>query len=849
MASDTTRRNNTDNVDELSEEVVNEAASLLVAKPAFYTFWYLTMAGRAAAEKRKRLTGSKKSSSSSSSSAKRKSHHPNVGKPEPKKKELMERESKSTMKDSTVAATTTIMAGKARYSAYGRQKGELSEKDTRSILKDSAAAGSSTAQGGSAKNWGDLFPDPESMRSASTSRVRMRKIQIFIIVAATTLFLVCTALLIFAAWSISQPTIKFCSTPDCLRHVIELKEAMDMRINPCDDFYKFTCGSWKPKRKERSMIERIFDHSTENAITEMEGPSDRTVVPKALDYFKSCIRLRKLTQAEIGVLIDFKHQLGLFWPEQKQAAIDALLPLLNMTITWNINLLFHLRALPAYKRRPQTLYIRRGILNTKWLDPKWTPVTFADAVRMHCQVLEVDAPSASSIQELKNTVEDIINAALKVPPDATSDTQFTLKEIELLMPKRADEWLSNLNKLHSPQFTWTLDSPVALEDDAILQNIYALQQKYKDKKKTLMEGFSFVFLRTTLWLFAGKPDLRYGPDPEVGRYIWKRACLSYTTANFGLLVAAKHIYGRYTSAVRAMLSNFHKSIQHALKEQLEEADWIDETTKNRATIKIDELTLNAMPEENFFTDVNLARLYRDFPTISSSFISNYIDVATAYRLLIGHDSFISVYSKRLGGGAPSRYNYYYNIAYMSLGAMEPPILYLDGTMAMMYGSFGTLIAECLVRSFDKRGVLVNDLGKREHWWDTPAYTQRISCDLLSTSGASGTTPISRHPPGGRDPREVRFSALFPVAPALTTSFIAHRRATAMDGYVQRRLHGLDEFDDDQVFFLTYCLMTCAVNSSGDSCNVPLRQMHRFASAFHCETDTPMNPQKKCTFFS
>ncbi|KAH7960331.1 hypothetical protein HPB49_018728 [Dermacentor silvarum] len=259
-----------------------------------------------------------------------------------------------------------------------------------------------------------------------------------------------------------------------------------------------------------------------------------------------------------------------------------------------------------------------------------------------------------------------------------------------------------------------------------------------------------------------------------------------------------------------------------------------------------------MPEENFFSDVNLARLYRDFPNIGASFISNYIAVAQAYRLLIGHDSFISVYSKRLGGGAPNRYNYYYNIAYMSLGAMEPPILYLDGTEAMMYGSFGTLIAECLVRSFDKRGVLVNELGKKETWWNSTTYAERVSCDFLSDSmsGGSGTSHDAKtRPAGSRDPREVRFSALFPLAPALTTSFIAHRGALFKEGrYVQHRLRGLEDYSDDQVFFLTYCLMTCARNSSGEACNVPLRQMQAFADAFQCTTGSRMNPYKKCTFF-
>ncbi|XP_054934309.1 neprilysin-1-like [Dermacentor andersoni] len=623
---------------------------------------------------------------------------------------------------------------------------------------------------------------------------------------------------------------------------------MDTNVDPCDDFYKFTCGSWKPKQREQSMIARVFDESTNRAISEMEDLREKTIVPKAVDYFKSCIQRRDFTSDDLRAYFNFKEHIGFLWPEKNQPAIDALLPLLNLTINWNINLLFHVRALPAYKRRPQTLYIRRGLLSTRWLDPTWTPATFAVVVRQHCALLRLEPPPASSIQELKITVEDIIDAAVKVPPDATSDTQFTLREIEVLMPKSTDEWLSNVNKLHSPQFTWTLDSPVALEDDTILQNIYALLKKYKEKKQTLMEGFSFVFLRMSLWFVAGKPELRYGPDLEVGRKKWKRICLRYTTAHFGLLVAAKHIYARYSSSVRSELKLFHQSIQAAMKQQLEDAYWIEASVRSRAVIKIEELTLNAMPEENFFSEVNLAGLYRDFPKIGASFINNYITVAAAYRRLIGHDSFISVYSKQLGGGAPSRYNYYYNIAYMALGALEPPILYLNGTGAMIYGSFGTLIAGCMVRSFDKRGVLVNDLGKKEKWWDSPAYTERISCDLLSGSKYGGQSSNAKSI-GGRDPREVRFSSLFPMALGLTVSFMAHRGAMAKKGrYVQHRLRGFEDYTDDQLFFMTYCLMTCATNSSGEECNVPMRQTPAFADAYQCPYESPMNPSKKCTFF-
>ncbi|KAH7956908.1 hypothetical protein HPB52_013508 [Rhipicephalus sanguineus] len=703
--------------------------------------------------------------------------------------------------------------------------------------------------------WLNLFPDPEPLQpSATPRRVQQRSKAKTIIIAVTTLLLGCGALLAFLMWASHHGTTLYCNTADCRIHVTELKEAMDTSVNPCDDFYRYTCGSWKPKRNERSMIARIFNHMTNIAIEEMEGPSDKAVVPKALDFFKSCAQRRDLTPADVRIFVDFKQHLGFYWPEKEQPAVDALFSLLNMTVNWKLNFLFTLRARPAYKQRPQTLHISRGILTRKWVDPTWTPQTFAKVVGLHCRLLGSEAPNASYVAELKTTVEDIIGATLETAPEATRDMElFALKEIELLMPKRADDWLSSLNRLHSPQFTWTLDSPVILEDEAILQNTQALLQKYDEKKQTLMEGLAFVFVRSTLWLLSGKPELRYAVEPKVGSHIRKRACLAYTAGNFGLLVVAKHIYSRYTSTVRGELEGIYQSIQAAIKQQLEDAEWIDETAKHKAIAKIDELTLDAVPEDLFFSEVDMARLYKDFPAIGSSFVNNFISTAAAYRLLIGHDNFINVYSKGFGDGAPSRYNYYYNIAYMSLGAMEPPILYLNGTMAMVYGSFGTLIAESMVRSFDKHGVRVNNRGDREQWWDSPAYTERVSCDFLADTkyaSSDATSSGDKQPPvPRRDPREVRLSALFPLAPALNTSFAEYRKTITVDGHahVHWRLQGLDN-TDDQVFFLTYCLMTCAVNSTGESCNVPLRQLPKFASAFRCKPNSPMNPSKRCTFF-
>ncbi|XP_072141403.1 uncharacterized protein [Dermacentor andersoni] len=64
-----------------------------------------------------------------------------------------------------------------------------------------------------------------------------------------------------------------------------------------------------------------------------------------------------------------------------------------------------------------------------------------------------------------------------------------------------------------------------------------------------------------------------------------------------------------------------------------------------------------------------------------------------------------------------------------------------------------------------------------------------------------------------------------------------------------RLTGLEHYTGTQVFFMTACLGLCEEDASGrhwsSECNAAARNYAPFAEAFHCSTDTPMNPKEKC----
>lgn len=690
----------------------------------------------------------------------------------------------------------------------------------------------------------DALPITQSSRrQSSSSRIHSHKANPHTAIA---LFLAALAVaggvLLISRWLAYEPVVGFCETPDCRKHVEELKAAIDLRVDPCTDFYKFACGSWKPSGKEKSLLARVFASSAATAMEEMQADPQLSVVPTAPQYFQSCIGARTDLDSELEIFKNFKHDLGLDWPEKEQnGVVDPLTLLLNLSINWNFHVFFNLRAMPVYRRRSQTLYMRRGLMTPKWQDlsepRKWTA-----NVREHCRHLKVNLPS-SAYAELEAVVKDLMNAAISVPPDATNDTKFTLNDIEHFIQPASNWWRDQLNELHGPQFRWTLYSPVALEDATILQKLDRLVKNYAEKRASLLTGLAWVFVRQNLWLIAGKPELILEVDASALHMAMKKACLNYVQSYFGLLISARHIYERYNSTVRASLQRFYDFIKMEVRQQFRGSRWIEETVTAKAIAKLDELSFNAMPDDRFFSKIDLNQLYKNFPRIRGQFVENFIAIAKAYRQVIGEDSFITIFSKRLGGGDASRYNYYYNIAYVALGAMEPPILYSEGTPAMQYASLGLMLAQCMVRSFDGRGAFVNKGGDNEAWWGaSEEYQKRVNCDFLYGQGGPSGGPGSR-----------RQSVLFPLVTGLAVAYAAYRSEVTLQyqskyAVDELRLRGLDNFSEDQLFFLTYCLTTCAANSSGETCNVPLRHSLNFAAAFRCTLNSPMNPSKKCRFF-
>lgn len=98
--------------------------------------------------------------------------------------------------------------------------------------------------------------------------------------------------------SISKRLDKMCQTSNCIRASAQIIDKMDTSVDPCNDFYEFSCGNYvrtksvPHDRLSRNILQEIQDqiYIDMKNLLEEEDRNNSAAVSKAKLFYGSCMR-------------------------------------------------------------------------------------------------------------------------------------------------------------------------------------------------------------------------------------------------------------------------------------------------------------------------------------------------------------------------------------------------------------------------------------------------------------------------------------------------------------------------------------------------------------------------------
>jgi putative endopeptidase len=638
--------------------------------------------------------------------------------------------------------------------------------------------------------------------------------------------------------------------------------SLDHSVDPCQDFYKFSCGGWQKNnpipadQASWSVYAKLGNENQQflwGILEEDAKAANRAPVQQKVgDYFAAC-----MNTSAIDALGDKPIQSDV-------AAIDGLKtrPELIAALTR-----LHRDSAGSYffgARTGQdaadssTVIVELGAGGLGLPDRDYYLKTDPKSVKLREQY-------TAYIQQLLTLSGESAEAA-KSDADATLRIETALAKAQLTRVQRRDphntyhmktvaelaalspsiDWAAyfaaqgapSLAKLNvsQPDFVKAVESELATEDLVALRGYlrFHLLSAAAPYLAHPYEQAAFDFFSTTL---RGIPVM----PPR-----WK-TCTRAVDRSLGEALGQEFVRRTFTADTKAKTQRMTEQIETAMQQEIEHLDWMSPATRQEALRK-----LHAIRNKIGYPDH-----WRDYSALEvkpNDYIGN---VTRSYRFERARNW------NKLGkpvdlnewGMSPPTVNAYFspqmNDINFPAGVLQPPLYDPKEDDAPNYGNTGATIGHELTHAFDDEGRQFDAKGNLRDWWtpeDAKGFEDRINCDRDQYAGFTivDDIHINSKLTSGEDVADLGGTLL---------AYIAWKKQT--EG---QSLAPVDGFSPDQRFFVGMAQWACE-NERPENLRVSavtnphspgfaridgvVSNMPEFQKAFNCKAGQPMVHTPSC----
>jgi endothelin-converting enzyme/putative endopeptidase len=632
---------------------------------------------------------------------------------------------------------------------------------------------------------------------------------------------------------------------------------MDKSVDPCTDFYTYSCGGWKktnpipPDQTSWSVYGKLYQDNLTflrgiltKAAAEKSGRDQ--VTQEIGDFFGACMNEDAANKRGLGAI---------------QPQLDAIAALKS---TRDIAPLTARLVLPFGR----TLLFAAGSTQ----DPDDSEQVIADLSQSGLGLpdrdyyTKEDAKSKEIRQRYLEHVQKTF-ALLGDQPDAARQNAQTVMSIETALAKASWTRVEERNP-------YNLKNKMKMGDLATLAPDFDWSAYYKESKCPQFETVNVEaprFYKQLNQLLAAEPldhwkaYFRFHIADAYSAFLsqpfvdenfnfyraylrgakeqqprWRR-CVQYTDYNLSEALGQAYVQAVFSPELKAEALDMVNRIEAAMRERINHLDWMSDDTKKQALVKLAGIR-NKIGYPGKWRDYSSVRLAPD------DFAGN-VERAGAFEL---HRQ-IGKIGKPVDHGewqisaatVDAYYDAQMNDINFPAGVLQPPLFDLKMDDAPNYGNTGGTIGHELTHGFDDEGSQFDAKGNLKNWWtkeDREKFDARTKCvdDQYSSYVSVEDVHLNGKLTLGENVADLGGEIL---------AFMAWQTKTR-----DMNLQPVDGLTPEQRFFVGYAQWDCANERPEDlrmraqtdphspakfRINGVVVNMPEFAKAFSCKSGQPM----------
>lgn len=518
------------------------------------------------------------------------------------------------------------------------------------------------------------------------------------------------------------------------------KAAMDTTVNPCEDFYQFSCGSWRkanPIPADKTRYGR-FDELREynlnvlhSILEDIAKPGKHTPLEQKVgDFYASC-----MDQKTVDALGSKPIQ-----PElariDKIADRKQLIAQLAYMQRDGISAGFGFGISPDLHDATKHLAgITQGGISLPdrdyYLKPDAKMVDIREKYLAHVQkMLELAgeppvqaATDAKAILALETKFAEASMDRTSLRDPKNRDHRMKVSEISELAPNVdfpkffADTGVRQFDELNvvSPDFFKKFNQFVA---DVPLQDWKAYLRWRVVRAHAALLSDPFV---QESFAFNGK-YLRGQQELEAR---WKR-CVALTDDGLGEALGPLYVAKAFPPDAKKRMELLVDAVNKAMDEDINTLDWMSPETKKAAKEKL----------MKFTKKIGYPEVWKDYSHVKitrGDLVAN-DRAATIFEVNRNYNKLGKPVDKMEWSMTPPTVNAYYSSSNNNInfpaGILQPPFFSNSVDDAVNYGAIGVVIGHELTHGFDDQGRKFDGDGNLRDWWgpkDGPEFERRASC--------------------------------------------------------------------------------------------------------------------------